>query len=78
MAQREWIQLVSMRLRVPSLASLSGLRIRHCHELQHRSQMQLRSGVAVAVATVALIWTLAWELPYTTGVALKKKDTNKC
>ena len=33
-----------------SLASLSGLGIRHCHTLQPRSQMGLGSGVAVAVA----------------------------
>ena len=38
-----------MRLRVPSLALLSGLRIQCCHELWCRLQMQLRSGVAVAV-----------------------------
>ena len=31
------------------LASLSGLRIRHCHKLWHRLQMWLRSGIAVAV-----------------------------
>ena len=28
---------------------LSGLRVQRCHKLQHRSQMQLRSGIAVAV-----------------------------
>ena len=43
-------QLVSMRMQVGYLASLSGLRIWHCCELQRRSQMWLRSGVAVAVA----------------------------
>ena len=32
---------------IPAL--LSGLRFRRCHKLQHRSQMWLRSGVAVAV-----------------------------
>ena len=42
-------QLVSMRRCVRSLASLSGLRIQHCQELRHRSQMQLGSCVAVAV-----------------------------
>ena len=39
--------------------------------------MQLRSGVAVAVAwpaASALIRPLAWELPYAAGVALKKKS----
>ena len=33
---------------IPSLG-ISGLRIQHCHELWRRSQMQLGSGVAVAV-----------------------------
>ena len=33
-----------------SLASFSGLRIWHCHELWCRSQMLLRSGIAMAVA----------------------------
>ena len=28
-------------------------------------------------AAVALIWPLAWELPYATGMALKKKTINK-
>ena len=39
-----------MRLRVRSLALLSGLRIPCCHELWCRSQRQLGSYVAVAVA----------------------------
>ena len=43
MAQQKQIQLGAM-------ASLSGLRIQHCPELKCRSQMQLGSGVAVAVA----------------------------
>ena len=42
-------QLVSMRMRVWSLASLSGLKIWRCHELWCRSQTQLGSGVAVPV-----------------------------
>ena len=48
-AQQKQTQLGSMRMRVRSLASLSGLRIHHCCELWCRSQMQLRSRVAVAV-----------------------------
>ena len=48
-AQQKRIWLVSMRMRVWFLASLSGLRIWHCHELFCRSQTQLRSGVAVAM-----------------------------
>ena len=49
LAQRKRIQLGTMRLLVRSWASLSGLRIRHCHELWCGSQTQLRSGIAVAV-----------------------------
>ena len=49
MAQWKQIQLGTMRIWVRSLASLSGLRIRHCHELWCMSQMRLRFGVAVAV-----------------------------
>ena len=39
-----------MRMWVPSLASHSGLRIQCCPELWCRSQMKLRSRVAVAAA----------------------------
>ena len=38
-----------MRMQVRSLASLSGLRIQYCRDLWCRLQMQLGSGVAVAV-----------------------------
>ena len=53
-----------MRLWVQSLASLSGLRIWSCCELWCRP------------AAVAPIWPLAWELPYATGAALKRKENN--
>ena len=45
-------RLVSMRMCVQSLASLSRLKIQCWHKLLCRSQMQrqLRSGIAVAVA----------------------------
>ena len=46
--------------RVPSLASLSGLRIWCCCELRCRP------------AAAAPTWPLAWERPYATGAALKK------
>ena len=49
-AQQKRIQLETMKLRVQSLASLRGLRSQRCRELWCRSQMRLRSGVAVAVA----------------------------
>ena len=50
MAQWKRIQLGTMRLRVGSLALLSGLRIRRCCALWCRLQMRLRSQVAVALA----------------------------
>ena len=65
-----------MRLHVQSLASLSGLRIWHCHGLWQRSKIQLGSCIAVvwySVAATAPVGPLAWELPYAMGVALKKK-----
>ena len=40
---------LSVRMWVISLASLNGLRIQCCHKFWHRSQMWLRSSVAVAV-----------------------------
>ena len=49
MAQQKQIRLGTVRLRVQSLASLSGLRARRCRELWCRSQPRLGSGVAVAV-----------------------------
>ena len=48
-AQQTLIQLVSMRMQVRSLASLSGSGIQRCCEPWCRSQTQLRSSVAVAV-----------------------------
>ena len=52
MAQQKQIRLGTMRLWVWSLASLSGLRTRPCHELWYRLQRRLGSGVAMSVAVV--------------------------
>ena len=49
MVQQKRILLVSLKMQVQSLASLSGLRIQHCHELWCRSQMLLRSDIDVVV-----------------------------
>ena len=49
-AQQKRIRLVSLRMWVRSLTSLSGLSIQHCHELWCRWQTLLRSQVAVVVA----------------------------
>ena len=40
----------SVKMWVQLLASLSGLRIWRCHKMRCRSQMQLESSVAMAVA----------------------------
>ena len=61
MAQQKRIRLGTMRLWVQSLACISGLRIQCCHELWRRP------------AAVPLIGPLAWEPPYATGAALKRK-----
>ena len=66
-----------MRIQVPSLDFSSVLRTQDGHKLQHRLQMWLGSGVAVAVAAAALIPPLARELPYATGAALKSKGKKK-
>ena len=45
-----WTQLGSTKIQIRFLASLSGLRICHCHQLWCSSQTRLRSHVTVAVA----------------------------
>ena len=75
---RTW--LVSMRIQVWSLASLSRLRIQGCCRLQCRSQTWLRSGVTVAMAqasAAAPIRPLAWELPCAAGAAFKTTQNKK-
>ena len=80
-----------MRMWVPSLALLIGLRIWHCCELWLRIwhccelwDVGCRHGLDPALlwlwhrwATVALIGPLAWELTYATDVALKSKKQTK-
>ena len=66
-----------MKTQVPSLASLSGLRIRRCREVWCRSQTQLRFGIAMAVMqanSTAPIQPLAWEFPH---AALKRQKKQK-
>ena len=63
-----------MRLQVPSLALLSGLRIQQCSpELASLALLWLW----YRVAAVAPIGLLAWEPPYAVGLVLKsKKEKN--
>ena len=69
-------QLLSMRMRVQSLVSLSGLRFWCCGELWCRSETWFRSHITIwrRVAAAAPIWPLAWKLPYVIGAALKSKN----
>ena len=64
-AQWKQIPLVSMRMKVLSLASFSGLRIRHCRELWYRS------------ATAALIQPLAWNFHKPQAKAKAKQNETK-
>ena len=71
---------LSLGIWVWSLALLGELRIWHFRKLQCRFQMWLRSSVAraeVQASAAALIWPLAQELPYATGVAVLKKKKKK-
>ena len=74
-AQWKQIWLVSMRTQVRSLASLSGLRIPHCHELWCRLKTDLALlWLWYRQAATVLIRPLAWELPYAMGAALKTNN----
>ena len=66
---------VFMRTWVLSLASLTGLRIWRCCELQCRSQMRLWLWCTLAAS--APISLLAWEPIYAVGAALKKNKKKK-
>ena len=79
-AQQKWIWLASQRMQVQSLAFLSGLRIRHC----------MSCGVGrICGSDPSLLWLwcrpaaiaptqpLAWEPPYTMGVAQNNNNNKK-
>ena len=69
-----------MRMQFQSLALLSELGIWHCCELWCRSQIWLGSLVAVAVAQAGSCsshLTPSPELPYVTGMAIKRKRKEK-
>ena len=65
-----------MRMRIQTMALLSGLRIQCNHELWYSSRS--RSDLVLLwlwcrLAAVAPIGSLAWEPPYASGAAIKKK-----
>ena len=67
-----------MRMPVCSLASLSGLRIQHCHERWYRSQTQFGSHVAVAVAvSCSSDLTPHLETSIYLGYSLKKQKKKR-
>ena len=71
-------RLVSMRIKIQSLTSLSGLRIRHFPKLQCRSQsdtawIPVWLWLCCRPAAAASIRLLAWEFTYAVGAALKTK-----
>ena len=68
---------LSMRMRVQSLTSLSGLRMRHHHKLQRRSRMMLRSGALLWLWRRSAAQPPAWELPYAAGAAIKRKKEKR-
>ena len=66
-----------MRMRVRSLALLSGLKIWHCYKLWHRLQMRLGPYVAVAVVWAGSCHSDSAPSLGTADVALKRKKEKK-
>ena len=76
-AHHRQIWLVSVRMGVQSLASLSGLKIRHCMScgIGHRCGLDPSLlWLWCRRAAVALIRPLPWELPYAMGGGPPKKE----
>ena len=79
MAQQKRTSLVSMKMRIRSLAPLSGLRIWRCQELWHRSQTCIRAGIAVASSCSSHSTpSLRTYLCHRCGPKKKKKERKKC
>ena len=81
MVQHKRILLASMRMRVRSLASLSGLRIQCCCELWCVSKMWIGSHLlwlwCRLVATAPIRPLAPWEPPYAMDLALKRPKKKK-
>ena len=80
MAQWKRIRLVSLRMRVQSLASLSGLRIwprAVVYVGRRRGSDPALLWLWCRPGAVALIRPLVWEFPYAIGTFLKKKKKEK-
>ena len=68
--------LVSMRMQVQSLALLSGLRIQHCCKCNIGSRYSSDLAWPWHTPAAAVLIPPSWELPYATGVALKRKKNH--
>ena len=81
MAQQEQTQLVSMRMGVQFLVSLSEVGIPSCNELWCSSQRHDLDPELPWLwrrpTAVALIQPLAWGLPHAMGMTLKSKKKKK-
>ena len=80
MAQQKRIRLGTMKLRVRSLASLRGLRIRRCCELWCVADMAwiwCGCGCGVGWQLQLQFDPLAWERSHAAGVALNVKKKKK-
>ena len=75
MAQWKRIWLVSMRMQVQTLASLSGLRIWHCCDLRYRLQTWLRSGTAMLASSCSSDSTPSLGTSICRGFSPKKDKT---
>ena len=78
--KKKQIRLVYRRMQVQTLASLSGLRIKRCHELcvgRRRSSDSALLWLWYWPAAIALIRLLAWEPPYAAGAAQEKAKRQK-
>ena len=76
-AQQKRILLGTMRLRVWSLAWLSGLRIQPCGVGCRHGLDSVLLWLWWRLEAIALIWPLAWEPPNDASVALKSKSKKK-
>ena len=79
-AQQKQVWLASMRLRVQSLAWLSGLRTRiavSCSVGCRHGLNPVLLWLCCRLAAAAPIWPLAWEPPYALGTALEKDKRQK-
>ena len=79
MVQQKQTQLETMRFWVGYLASMSGLRIQHCHKLWCKLQMRLGSGVAVVQvgSYSSSNQTPRLETSISHGVVLKRQSINQ-